>query len=345
MRAVNTSKRGWGASARNCGPKRRGNVIVLSAFLMIVMMAMVALAVDVGYMYTMQAQLQRAVDSAALAGAADLAEGLDQAQAKAKEYLVRNPVGSSTSVISEAFMADAMADFDEDHAEHLQLQAGEWNPETRQFEETESLPSSLRVAMEYPNLPLFFGRVLGKDSFSVRAESTAMFQPRDIMIVLDYSASMNDDSEFSAFGKLGQSEVESNLADIYADLGSPVYGNLGFAPQWAVAQGVPEDIAAQIPHVSVEYQYSSVRVTSTQPLDNVKIEFSNGYQQNFSSSGNSATFSGSGGNAGKQVRKVWVKSWGNTAEFGSNGEYFSFTSSGINDTIKKAIGLDGVAYP
>src|SRR5262245_15253625 len=78
---------------RKCKP-RRGNIIVLTAVLMVVMMAFLALSVDVGYIYTTQTQLQRAVDAAALAGVQDLVNGTEQAQAAATEYLVRNPVGS-----------------------------------------------------------------------------------------------------------------------------------------------------------------------------------------------------------------------------------------------------------
>lgn len=347
MRFRSADGRSGKQAGQSAQARRRGNVIVLTAFLMVAMMAMLALAVDVGYVYTMQAQLQRSVDAAALAGAAELVEGVDEAQAKATEYLVRNPVGSTVTVIDESALANNISQFETEHDEDLEVKFGNWNPTTRSFEETDVLPSSLNVVMAYQNMPLFFGRVLGHDSFTIRAESIAMFQPRDIMLVLDFSASMNDDSEFTAFSKLGQSEVEGNLADIYADLGSPAYGSvLQFAPQWAVAHGVPQNNGAGIPHVTVEYRYDKAYVTSTSNLTTVKLEFSNGNTQSWSpSSASAGTFQGSGSNAGKQVRKVWVKSWNNAATFGTNGEYFNFTSTGINSTLKTALGLSGVSYP
>ena len=49
-------------------------------------------------MYTMQSQLDRSVDAAALAGAAALIEGTDAANESVIEYLVRNPVGQPTSI-------------------------------------------------------------------------------------------------------------------------------------------------------------------------------------------------------------------------------------------------------
>ena len=310
------------------------------------MMAMVALSVDVGYVYTMQAQLQRSVDAAALAGAGNLVEGVDAAQATATEYLVRNPVGSSIMVIDESALASTVNQFQTDHEDDYDLKVGNWNATTGQFEESSVMPSTLSVTMTYPNLPLFFGRALGHNQFNVTATSVAMYQPRDIVLVLDFSASMNDDSEFSAFSKLGQSEVEGNLADIYADLGSPTYGNMQFAPIWAVAQGVPLNAAQNIPHITVEYRNSSVYVTSTSNLTTVKAEFSNGNQQSWSpSSTKTGTYQGSGSNSGKQVRKVWVKSGSNSTQFGSNGEYFDFTSGNINTTLKNALNLSNVTYP
>ena len=47
--------------SRRSARSRRGNIIVFSAFLMVFMMFMIAMAVDVGYIYTMQTQLDRAV--------------------------------------------------------------------------------------------------------------------------------------------------------------------------------------------------------------------------------------------------------------------------------------------
>ena len=68
--------------------------------------------------------------------------------------------------------------------------------------------------------------------------------------------------------------------------------------------GVPLNTGSQIPHIDVQYRYSSVQVTSTHSLTSVKVEFSNGAQQTWSPGTTSGTFTGSGSNAGKQVRKV-----------------------------------------
>jgi hypothetical protein len=335
-----------GNRTRQPNAKRRGNVLVLSALLMIFMMAMVAFATDVGYICLMRGELQRAVDAAALAGAAELQYGVPEAQAKAKEYLVRNPVGSATTVTSETWnLAGALDDFNENHAQGLTLEAGNWDPATRTFTAGDQLPSSLFVRMEYNNLPFFFGKVLGQDTFTVRGESVAMFQPREMMVVLDYSASMNDDSEYSASAKLGLTEIEANLDEILADLGSPTWANLPVAPTWATVQGVPEDTANQVPHVTVEYRYNSVYVTSTQPITTVRLEFSGGATQSLTGSSNEGVFQGTSSNASKMITKVWVKSWNNHIVYPSYGEYFNFTSSNMNTIMKTALGMNTGNFP
>jgi hypothetical protein len=197
-----------------------------------------------------------------------------------------------------------------------------------------TVSSTLNVSMTYPSMPLFFGPVLGRDTFMIHAEGTAMYQPRDIMVVLDYSASMNDDSSFEAIGKLPAATVKNSLLNCWADLGVS-YGNLPATPTWATAQGVALNEASQIPHISVEYRYNIVYVASTHNLTQVKVEFSNGSTQTWTpSSTTTGTFQGAGGNSTRQIRKVWVKSWSNNVPFGVDGEYFNFTSSGINTTLK-----------
>ena len=322
-----------------CRNARRGNIVVLAAFLMVIMMAMVALSVDTGYMYTMQTQLQRSVDAAALAAVQDLLISQEAAEQRAVEYLCRNAVGSSMAVVPEAQLATELNKFKNVHGHDYAFQFGNWNPTTHSFTETTVNPGAIRVTMTYPNMPFFFGRVLGRDAFTIQASSTAMFQPRDIMVVLDYSASMNDDSTFPSIGKLSQSVVETSLLNCWNDIGPPVYGNLQFTPRWAVGQGVPENTAQQIPHISVEYRYSAVYVASTYQLSAVKLQYTSGSTQTFSGlSSPTATIQGNG----SQISKIWVKSWNNAAKFGASGELFDFST---NAGFLNALGLTNVLYP
>jgi Flp pilus assembly protein TadG len=326
---------------------RRGVVAVLAAFLMIAIMGVMAFAIDLGYMYAMQAELQRATDAAVLAGVSRLPEGTAEAQSEALEYLVRNPVGTALTFDNHGDdIVAKMALFEQQFSGQVQYNTGSWNATTQQVESTGSVPSALSVTRTYSNLPLFFAPVIGTDTFSISATSVAVFQPRDIALVLDYSGSMNDDSCFGAYSRLTQAAVDANLLQCYQDLGSPVYGTLTFEPAWARVPGVAPT-APDKPQIHVEYRNSQVYVTSTLNLENVVLRFSNNATQTFSGlSSKTGTFKGSGGNNNRQITYAWVKSGNNLSGLGPNyGEQFNFTSSNMNAMVKKAFGLNSVAYP
>jgi Flp pilus assembly protein TadG len=201
------------ANFRKNGPsrQRRGIIVVLTAFLLVVLMAMIAFSVDVGYMSVVRTEIQTAADSAALAGAGELPNGTAAAQAEALEFLGKNRVGKKKLKASNA-----------------DIEFGMWNSATRTFTVNNSSPNSIRVTATSNNQPLFFGSVLGQTKFNTQAQATATFQPREISLVLDYSGSMCYDSQFRNINLLGQDEIEANLLQIYQELGSPSYGNWRF---------------------------------------------------------------------------------------------------------------------
>ncbi len=309
--------------------KRRGTIIVLAALLMIVMMGMLAFSIDLGYMYTTQSELKRAVDAAALAGAGGLVNGQDEANERTVEYLLRNPVGS-TILLAEGDDLDAkISEFLVDHEDDLEVTMGHWDSETREMTESAQLPSTLSVSMTYTNRPLFFGKIFGRDSFSVTAQTIAMYQPRDIVVVFDLSGSMNDDSELKSIDTLGQDAIEENLAEMWADLGSPVLGDLTFTPEYVTIPGITHD------DTSVTWRDTHVDFESDSTIQKVRLYYSSrSYQQ---STVNSSSFTKylTGSKSGKQVRKVKVK-------IGGVWETTDFYST---STIKRGLGLTGVDCP
>ena len=187
--------------------QRRGSIMLLAAFIMIGFLAIAAMAIDWGYIALTQTELQRAADAGALAGASALANGADAAQAEVNEFITANKVGNTRIT-----------------TEHVTVDVGDWNSSSRSFSPGGSMPSAIRVQVQRPNQPLFFGKMFGKEDFDTRAEAIAVYQPRDIMLVLDFSGSMNDDSELTS--RYDRDSVKANLDQIYAELGSPVYGQL-----------------------------------------------------------------------------------------------------------------------
>lgn len=70
---------------------RRGVIAIIAAILMVVLLAMVAFSVDVGYMSHAKTELQVAVDAGVLAGAGVLPQRNDErAVAEARNYVRRN---------------------------------------------------------------------------------------------------------------------------------------------------------------------------------------------------------------------------------------------------------------
>ena len=197
-------------SAASCRKaRRRGAVLVLITIMIVAVVGFVALGVDVGYVAAVRTELKRSTDAGALAGAGALVEGHQVAISRVHEFLRRNPVGGR-----------------EIQADDVQIELGHWNINNRSFLPSDELPSAIRVRVKHENQPLFFARVLGQDHFDLYDESIAMYQPRDIMLVLDCSASMNDDSELRSIPKMGQTHVLNNLEQIYEELGSPKYGKM-----------------------------------------------------------------------------------------------------------------------
>ena len=330
---------------KRCGrPRdRRGTILVLSAVLMIVMMGFIALSVDSGYMMNVQTEMDRAVDAGALAGAGALPAGYGAADSTARDIVSLNPVGS------QALFGD-----------ELMIEAGTWHeapngdPNGRWFEPGTDMPDAVRVtAQRNDQRPLFFANVFGHDEFDLGSTAVAMFQPRDIMLVLDYSASMNDDSEFRSIDTLGRESVESNLLEIYGELGSPVFGNLNFDPNWMTIPGKSPANEHQ-PQIYVEYRYSEVYVTSTKPFSKVNVHKYNGSYKTYEGSG---TWNDSRGvyeqtldyNGNSRIGKVFVESGYNDSDHSEANLYEEtfelYSTDDIRDAAKLAWGLNGVDYP
>lgn len=83
----------------------KGTVAVLTAILIAVLISFVALGTDVGYIYTVRSQMQNAVDSAAMAGAAylylsDGNQAKTQATQAAIDYASKNKAANASVVIT-----------------------------------------------------------------------------------------------------------------------------------------------------------------------------------------------------------------------------------------------------
>ncbi|MDH3717450.1 MAG: pilus assembly protein TadG-related protein [Planctomycetota bacterium] len=186
MKQFETKRRSYrGAkNTRRSARNRRGALLVLSAFMMIVVLAMVAFAVDLGIIINARTEAQRAADSAALAAAWELATDAqllgnsttvqDNMRSKASEYANYHTIGNLTPYPQLNMANDAEGD----------IVIGRLsNPSN--LSETMTYNSILgdnavtvrlrMLSARDRSIPLSFARILGFNSTDVSAEATAIF--------------------------------------------------------------------------------------------------------------------------------------------------------------------------
>ena len=142
--------------------RRRGNIVILSAFLLAAMVAMAAFAVDLGYIADAKNELQRSSDAGALAAAARL-PNISSAVSAAI-----NCTNNNKTTITPALKTQDIV-------------FGFWDRDTATFHNPRpsgrpynAVKITLRRTTANGNpLNLFFGRVLGKQMTDVKATAIA----------------------------------------------------------------------------------------------------------------------------------------------------------------------------
>ena len=162
---------------RNLRHKRRGNILVLSALMMVGMMAMLAFAIDIGYLCLARDELQRSADAAAIAATWDLIDPSSltgnanvthlayNARSTAGQFaglnnVLRESPGLGSSDVSVGFLSNPS-----DPSEALDLSGA-------------NSPNAVRVCVRRTSqqngeVPFFLARVLGLDRMATQAEATA----------------------------------------------------------------------------------------------------------------------------------------------------------------------------
>jgi Flp pilus assembly protein TadG len=209
--------------------RHRGAVLVLSAILMVVVLGIVAFAVDLGYIMLAKTQLQAAADAAALAAASSIGDR-DKLIENAQEIGELNHVGGSAVKIQSADVVVGTWD------PYQANPSDRFVPMSDQSQPSNAVKVTARAdgtTAETPALPLFFARVLNKQTANITAEAIATTNPRDICFVFDLSSSMNDDSD--PYG-----------SPFYQDLVQNLYDDFGFGtyPGTEQAVGAPLGVSS-----------------------------------------------------------------------------------------------------
>ena len=172
---------------------QRGAIAVTVSLMLIVLLAMAALALDVGHALVARNQLQNASDAAALAGARALGVIYGGMTGSLTGYtLTSGQVGTVTSAASVAG-ADNQAAGVTVTVNATDIATGNWDSATRTFTPTTVLPKAVRVITRRDgaaNGPIstFLGKVIGITSVSVTAVATAQLNPVSVMAPGDMNA-------------------------------------------------------------------------------------------------------------------------------------------------------------
>lgn len=322
--------------------------MLLSAFVITMTLGFAAFSIDIGYLAVTKGQLQTAVDAATLAAAMELNPNIDQSVVEtnvknaATEIAGLNPVGNHSGLLLDPTVDVELGRRDWDSANSTFK--FEFGPKAVPYNivritgRLDHVYNSATGQTENRQLPLFFAPAIDQDNVIMKVGSVATYQPRDMVLVLDYSGSMNDDTEFKSCSELGHATINSAIDTMWTELGEPSYGDMPYAPTYLTVEGVPEDVGNNIPHITVEYRRNEVEVTSTMDLDKVVLKDSEGYYLTFDNlSGTTGVFQDN-----RKIRRVWVESGSNASISGdSNGERFEFDDS----DIVAYLGLDSVTYP
>ncbi len=153
--------------------RRRGAVVVFTAVSFTVLIGFAALAIDVGYAYSVQAQLQRTADAAALAGAVVLTsdkmltisyDATSDVISEVDAYAALNISGGVAPVIASS---DIIVGFINDLSDPTEM----INPTATPFNAVQVMVR--REDKNNGELPMFFASIFGVSSVPLRAVAVA----------------------------------------------------------------------------------------------------------------------------------------------------------------------------
>jgi Flp pilus assembly protein TadG len=170
---------------------RRGTIVPLMAVSVAVMLGFVALAMDVGRLAVARTQCQNAADAAAIAGARTLSTG------------TAANLATATTNATSAATASSILGVQLQTAEVTTVQHGayhyDYTHQTFAPVFTNPLPTgdiyNLTQVTITHQVPGTFCNIFGITANTVTATATAAARPRDVVLVLDYSGSMNNESD------------------------------------------------------------------------------------------------------------------------------------------------------
>ncbi|HLN32096.1 MAG TPA: pilus assembly protein TadG-related protein [Gemmataceae bacterium] len=207
--------------AKSLREQRRGTILPLLVIGLVAICGFVAMAIDVGMIVVARTQCQNAADSAAMTGARTL-DGSPSSNLTAATANAQN-AATNNSVLSQPIQTTDLT---------IQHGAYHYDPSSQtfypQFPPVSPDNYNLTQVTVTHNVAYAFAKVFNLNSLNVSATAIAAHRPRDVSIVLDYSGSMNNESDlWNCETYLGSLQGTSNNTD-------PVFPQYGpYAPSYS----------------------------------------------------------------------------------------------------------------
>lgn len=324
---------------------RRGVFLVVGAVVMIAALAITALAVDIGVASLTKSQMQAAVDSSSLAAAMEITNALAnagnqpgdvfayaQTQARAKAKAVAQ--------INNVYVGDADVSFGRRYYDSSsKTYKIDWTAGANQTNVVKVTARRDGTNSSAPDakLPSLFAG----SGTTIRTDATAFIDPRDMVIVQDFSRSMNFDSYFTdevATG-LTKAQIEDGLSMVWSDLQPLTLGTLPYTPEYFSQAQTSTSVTG-----TVTFKGTSVAITNTTAMKSIVLTFSSG-SQTITMSGTSTktgTYSGTGSYAGKRITSVAITAY----KVGSTSQTVTLpTHTYSATTVMAKYGLTNNNYP
>lgn len=207
---------------------RRGIIVVLTGFVLTVLFAFVSMSVDSGRIVLTETQMQNAVDAAALAASQEITASIEAAgQGEGDPGTDANSIAVQAARQMAADVAAANGvyidpDTDVQFGKRYYDEAADdwpiaWDSSPYNVVRVKARRTNADD-LEAPDgeLPLAFGWAIGRESVPVATSATAFVEARDLVLVLDFSGSMNDDSSMNS--SLSMTQVEEALDNMWDEL-------------------------------------------------------------------------------------------------------------------------------
>lgn len=209
--------------------QRRGVIVVITGFLLVAIFAFLSLSIDTGRMVLTETEMQNAVDAAALAASQEIAAAVHAAgQGDGSANIDANSIAAEAARAVAAQVAAANGVFVDPETDvffgkrRYEEATGtwpiEWGGSPVNVVKVVARKTNVDANAPDAKLPLAFGWAIGRDSVAMQATATAFVEARDLVLVLDFSGSMSDDTELSAIGNFSQSQVEQSLDRMWQSL-------------------------------------------------------------------------------------------------------------------------------